>query len=501
MNPNNLGLLVPDLFEIGGRIYAGRQNQDQRPHNVTTAIPKPPRRRKPGFISKQEGPVTTETTDQAETQQLLDDELAAFVDACPTPERKAELLVKIGFYRTELAKQANMLADVDENLATEVAEEWFAAGDEPLKRAIWNSAAGSEEIPLRKQAPIPAPEQALAKMVEEALNDNVRAHLLHKIGSYTSEYHNMIHGLYGQPDDRVEAVVEAWLTADPAETQLKKNILDAEMPSSGKRIYAQGVQAGDVVDSLAGNASTYAGSKLHGSETNSDGAIKRTIPHRGSGPGGGSRVGNSKAMPGQTGGESPSPGSGTAGPEGGAPNLQPTTVLRRSGTTGGLGSVAGADGGSGAATVQNDETRGASQWNGKKGKKKVSKSDDDVEYDEIEKADFIADLMKIAPDEMVEAILELDEDDQGAAAEIAADHAADLLAWTAMEVPEEGLAKRDVDASVTEWLMENPDQIQLKKWVTEALASAEEIPLDLAQAIIDWEPEVTSRVSVRRDAA
>jgi hypothetical protein len=444
----------------------------------------------------------TTATEQAETQQLLDGELAAFVDACTTPERKAEVLVKLGFYDVELKKQEALLANVDDELAQQAAEEWFAQGDEDLKRALWNSRAGSVEIPLRKVAPVPEPELALAKMLEEQTSDSAKAHFLHKVSSYTTEMHNMITGLQGQPDDRVEAVVHAWLTCDPGDMQLKKNILDAEMPPSGKRMYGQGVQTqtSDPVTEYAGNASTHAGRKLGGSETNSDGAIKRTIPKGPAGEGSGRRVGTARAMPHQEDGETPHPGSGTAGPDGGSANVQPETVIRRKGATGGLGSVAGAEHASGVPTVANDGTHKASQWG--KGKKKVGKSadqydDDDEDDAEAQKAEFVTGLLKIAPDEMIAAILELDEDDQEVAAGVAANHAADLLAWTD-QLSENGLAKRDLDASVAEWLAEDPDQAQLKIWVAEALATAEEIPLELAKAIMDWTPQ--PRVSVRREA-
>jgi hypothetical protein len=68
-------------------------------------------------------------------------------------------------------------------------------------------------------------------------------------------------------------------------------------------------------------------------------------------------------------------------------------------------------------------------------------------------------------------------------------------------VARERSRQRAIDASVEEWLMEDVDQITLKKWVTEALATAEEIPLELARAIIEWEPQVQKRVQVRREAA
>jgi hypothetical protein len=88
------------------------------------------------------------------------------------------------------------------------------------------------------------------------------------------------------------------------------------------------------------------------------------------------------------------------------------------------GSVAGSESAPGKETVENDATSGERQWSETSGgkKKKAQKQSG------AEKAEFIADLLKIAPAEMIEAILELPEEDQEAAAEVAADHAADLLA-------------------------------------------------------------------------
>jgi hypothetical protein len=483
---SHAGLLIPDVAEIGGRVLLNQEQTDSPiKRRVRAATPKPRRTGPPGPVTKQERAMAV---DPAEIQATLDGELAKFVEAAGSPERKAEILIKIGFYRQELAKQADMLATVDDDLAAEVAEQWFAEGDELLKRAVWNSSAGAEEIPLRKQAPVPEAEQALAKMVDNCIDDTKRAHLLHKIGNYTREMNDLIGALYGQPDERVDAAMTAWLTADPAETELKKNVLTAGMPASGRRIYADGVDGdGDPVCEVIGNAPSHAGAELDGSETGSDQAIRRTIPRRSSSEGAGKRVRGSSPAPNQRDGETPDPGSGPN--DTGDGGVDPD-IIRRKGTTGGLGSVRGSESGSGVATVTNDDTNGPSQWsNGKKKKKGEAAA----------KAEFVEDLMKIAPDEMIEAILELDEDDQDLAAGAAANHAADLLAWSG-QLPQQGLAKRALDTSVTEWLEAEPDQIQLKKWVAEALATAEEIPIDLGQAIMDWEP-ARSPVIVRREAA
>jgi len=219
------------------------------------------------------------------------------------------LLVKIGFYRQELAKQAETLSAVDEGLVNEVIEAWFAEGDTLLKRAIWNAAVGSEEIPMAKQDPVPEPEQALAKMVDDAPDDARKAHILHKIASYTREVHDMVAALDGQSKDRIEVVVKAWLEADSGDAELRKNILDAEMGRAGHRIYGEGVQSGDVVDQVMGNASTHVGKEMDGSEHNADQSIKRTVPQRPTGEGAGKHERGNLAAPNQREGESPSIGS------------------------------------------------------------------------------------------------------------------------------------------------------------------------------------------------
>src|SRR4051812_16619171 len=401
-----------------------------------------------------------------ELQDTLDGELAKFVSDAKTPERQAEILWKVGFYRTELAKQADLLASVDEDLAAQVAQEWFASGDELLKRAVWNSVAGSEEIELRKEAPIPRAEEALAKMVSDAPTDLAKAHLLHKIGHYTTEFHQLVDALDGQPEDRIEAVVKAWLEADKGELLLKSNILDAEMPRSGKRIYGQGVKAGDVVREYDGNASTYADTKLQGSQNtpyDEGKGITRSVPHPSKREGGGKRVSGSKPAPGQDEAKVVNPGSGpTSGAkgwgEGSARTTRPETVISRRGTTGGLGSISGVEGGEGANTVEQDDTFGSGQWTEGKGNRgpqqKVARPK--RKDSENEKAEFISDLMKLMPDEMVEAVLQLESvEDQQAACEVAADHAADLLAWCE-QLPEDGLAKRDINVEVESWLLEDP---------------------------------------------
>ena len=126
-------------------------------------------------------------TDAAAQQAAQEGALAAYLDAIPSLSDRATALVKIGIYRQDLAKQAPMLAEVDEDLAAAVVSEWFEAGDADLKRLVFNAGAGSEEIGLAKIAPLSDAELALEKLIAEAVSPNARAHLLQKMGAYASQ--------------------------------------------------------------------------------------------------------------------------------------------------------------------------------------------------------------------------------------------------------------------------------------------------------------------------
>jgi hypothetical protein len=153
-------------------------------------------------------------------------------------------------------------------------------------------------------------------------------------------------------------------------------------------------------------------------------------------------------------------------------------VISRKGTTGGLGSVRGADGGEDAGGIDakgdHDDDDNAIDTRGKKKKPAMDKN-----------GELAVELVKIAPQPMVAALAELSQADQVEVCQLAAQDAADLMAWSAQTG--EQLAKAELDSAVADWLAMDPDTIQLKKWVAEALATAEEIPIGLAKAIMAYE--------------
>lgn len=422
----------------------------------------------------------SDTTTSPEAMQLaLETELAKMIDALATPELKASTLIKAGFFRDELRKMAPMMRDLDEEMQSEVMNEWFAGGDSDIKRLVFNVMAGTEEIPLTKRAEPGVGEAALAKMVEEAPDDQTRGHLLIKMGKYRTEAQAGLLAIADKPAEERDVLIKSWIETG-GDSDLKKNILDAEMTSDAKRIYGTGVQADQVVTQTAGNASSAVGRQLGGSETNSDTRIARTIPRAPTGAGAGNRMGNA-VMPAGKGGESPNPGSGPN--DGGGGEVRPTTLIRRTTTTGGLGNVAGGD--TPDKTVKNGD--GKTDPKRKKAWKKGEK-----DWDDAKKIELAQDLVKHAPEPMVAAMTELDEDTQVAVAQIASVHGADLIAFSGMIDPTK-LAKRDLDTQIAAWLTADPNLLDLKKWVAEALMTAEEIPMDLGKAIMEWKPSVAAR--------
>lgn len=469
-------MMADDVAVVGGRLIQNRDPKKPRKPRialipvhtgaVTSRIGMP----RGQTVFKQEKSDMTEAATIEANRSAMENELAAMLDAEPNPERRAIMLHKVGVFQQELRKMAPMLANVDDELRELVLTEWFDGGEALLKRLVWNAEAGEEEIPLAKRAEPSAGEAALAKMLEEAPSDEARAHLLHKITVHTSDLRNGIAAIADQSDEKKAALAKTWIEA--GDSELKKNILDAEMNRDGKRLYGTGVQADQVVEQTAGNASSHVGSQMRGSETNSDQRIGRTIPRMPTGAGAGARVGN-VVMPGGKGGESPNPGSGPN--DGGGGEVRPATLIRRTGTTGGLGNSQGADT-AGKKVTEVDPK--------KKKKKLVEKVEGP--WDDARKAELGGALFKIAPDGMIEIMGELKEDEQVAVVELAGWHAADLVVWN--HGNGETLAKRDLDASIATWLGADPNTTQLKQWVAEALMTSEDIPLELGKAIMAWKP-------------
>jgi hypothetical protein len=436
-------------------------------------------------VVKQEVTVTERTQTASEVQATLDAALAAYIDEhYKTPETKAGALIKIGIYRQDLSKQAPLLANIDDEMSDAVMTQWFAEGDGELKRLIFNAAAGGEEIPLAKAAPIPEPELALAKAVDDQPDGPRRAHVVQKIGIYTRDLANLVNQSVEQPQERRDALIKAWLEVDPGEMQLKKNVLDAEMTRTGRKIYGEGVKADQVVEGSHGKSSTDVGSGIGDSKSGADQSIARSLPKA---PKGTLGVMN---MPGQASASTANPGSGSDDTGGGA--IKPT-IVRRKTTTGGLGSVAGSDTAGRRMTTQQDDKSdvGRRKADAKKGRSRW------MGMDKIERA---TELLKIASDDFMAALEAIqDEDQQAVVAEVAGAHCADLAEFSAQRAIT--LQKRDMDQAIAEWLGEDPDAIPMKKFVAEALGTAEEIPLEMAKAIMEWEPpKAAPSFRVRRAA-
>lgn len=465
------GLLADDVLMVGARIY-----------NSSERTPRPKKLRSPKlasvfrtrhatstFISKQEPAVTTPTKE--EMRLLVDATLMKFVEDAKSPEDKAEILIKIRTYSQEYDNQQPLLTDVDPTLRESVIGEWFAQGHAELKKAIVNARTGEQTQVMAKIAPIPAPEEALAKMVAEAPNDDARSHILSKIGSLTRQVVAGLEVIENEPEEKKTEMLKGWIQADPPDAEMRKNILNAEMNRRGKNLYGEGVETGKVVDRVIGNASSHASSKLGGSQGDTPG-VAATVPHPSSGEGAGARASNAVMPTGSGGAESPNPGSGPT--DTGEAGITPTTLIRRRGATGGLGNSVGAQG-NGSRVTEPDAAS--------KRKKKAM----------ADKAELIADLVKVAPDGMIEWLGTLAKEDQVTQCAIAGDHAADLIAWSNLIDPEK-LRKSALDAEVATWLAEDPKTVAMKKWTAEALATGEAIPIELANSILSWEPKVTVRV-------
>lgn len=487
-----VGLFADDAATIGARIF-NNKNPDGTPRKKRASLVNPTM--PTGAIAKQETTMTTQTETPAEVQVRLDTDLAKLIDAFATPELKATALVKIGKFRTELSKMAPAIRDLTEAQQQAHVTEWLEAGDVELRRGVWNAMAGADEIPLAKRREPSKGELALAKMLSEAPNDTMKGQIMQKVSTYRRELEFGLVAMKGKPDAEVDDAIKAWVAGDTgADSEMKKNILDAEMNRDGRRLYGIGVQADNVVGSVIGNASSHAGSQLQGSETNSDQRIRRTIPTAPKGAGEGSKVpGSDGIMPDGKGGEAVNPGSGgnDKGDPGGSA-VRPATLITRRGTTGGLGNSQGSD--TAGKKVTGDDT----------GKGKKKKRPGAGKWDAAAKSELAGDLLKAAPDAMVLELGKLEPAHQVEVMDQATDQSANLISWAATLPTPDKLVKRDVNAAIAEWLSEDPKTVQMKKWVAEALATSEDIPLELAKDIMAWTPPAaaaaTGAVRVRQAA-
>jgi hypothetical protein len=416
--------------------------------------------------------MTTNNPKPEEVQAGLDAALLKFYNAQPTPEKKAELLIKIGSYQVDLAKYGPMLADADEAMAHGILDEWIASGDGELKKALINQAQGAEEFPLLKFVPPEeGPEFELAKMYQAATSPAGQAAVLQKIGVYGQQVQTILDRAeaLGVAQADIDTAVQNWVNAgDGSHLAMKKAVAaDAQARATARA----SVGENEAVKTKIGNAPSHVGSQMGN-------PADRTYVPRSTGEGSGPREAGRIAAPGQDNGESPTPGSGT--PEG---QVNPSIKIRRKGTTGNMGSVAGGDAadGGGTSDAGSDGTL--------KGKKKKK-----AEMDKT--GDLATELVKFLPDAMIGELAKLSPENQVEVCQQAAGQAADLMAWSIQQDPDK-MEKAALSEAVTSWLQAEPDTLAMKKWVAEALATAEEIPLSLAKTIMEWEPPSTLRVRAR----
>jgi hypothetical protein len=482
-----VSLVGGDAVEAGARAF---MNTPDQPHLRPPRQPRQPRMTP--SLGKQEHLVATSNPSPEEVQASLDTALARFIDQQPTPERKAEVLIKIGSYQFELSKYAPMLAEADPDIARETLEVWFAEGDRELKKALVNAGTGTEDFPLLKSAPAEGPEVELARMVDAAETPERRAALLQKMTFYGTQLNEMLDrgALLKIDPASIEAAIADWIASgdDHSHQPMKKALADAA--TEARRQAAMDVGENEAVKFKVGNASSAAAAQLSGQND-------RTYVPRSTGAGAGARMSGAQPAPNQTG------ETGVAGSSGpndtGDGGVKPAITIRRATTTGGVGSVAGApdnvrmDTGNDIISGGNGKSDDLDPKTGKP-RKKPAKMD--------KTGDLGIELIKIAPQPMVEALSKMSPDAQVDLCELAAQNAADLMAWSTQQDPAT-LQKSALDAAIRDWLQEDPSPatVQLKKWVAEALASAEEIPLGLGKAIMAWDSPAVTRVTVRRARA
>ncbi len=473
-----VSFIVPDVAEAGAKIWGDQPSDETDPKppgsprsQATGLHVRKPRQpgAGPSTLGKMEYSVNVTNPRPGEIQAGLDATLAKFVDDQPDPIRRAEVLIKIGQYQVELSKYAPMLRDADTETATEALRTWFDAGDGAIKAALVNSASGSEAFVLQKSAPATeGPDFDLARMLDAVPAGNARAGLLQKMAFYGAQLNEMTgRGVLLKIDpDVIDASVADWIEAgDGSHRALKKALADVDRMARHEAMTHIGED--EACDEMAGNAATHAASKLSGQN-------ERSYGRRSTGEGAGPHMRGSSA-PGTANDDDPASSSGPN--DTGEGELHVEATIRRKGSTGGHGTVTPEEH---AVSEANDNARG--------GKKKPKKPAMD------KNGDLAVELVKIAPEAMVAALSELDADDQVEVCQLAAADAADLMAWSVQTG--DRLQKSALDGAVADWLLGDPDTFQLKKWVAEALATAEEIPLALAKAIMAFEPPAP--VQVRR---
>jgi hypothetical protein len=106
------------------------------------------------------------------------------------------------------------------------------------------------------------------------------------------------------------------------------------------------------------------------------------------------------------------------------------------------------------------------------------------------KVTLAVELVKIAPDAMIDVLTKLAPADKVAMLTKAERYAADLMAFID-GAREAGLSKRDISRSVSEWM--RGGDVLTKKFTAEALAGAGQIPLQLGNMVLAWEGRSAGR--------
>lgn len=473
-----VALTAPDAVELGAKFW---NNQTKPPPSGAHRRPRSNLPPSVPPLGKKDLTVNTGSSAPADLQSALDRHLGAYVDSFADPLQKAAALIKIGNYSQELARYQSVLTKADPEVAEEAITAWIAAGDGELKKMLYNAITGSEELTLAKGQTDDSADMVLTKRLDALPDDRARMRTIQHIGTYTNQLGMLLSKAASlqMPDEEVESLIKAWIdNGDRSHAELKGEIVqldrEARLQKKAGAIYGDGVgmKEAQLVDDTAGNAASHTGSKLGATGVNEP---HKSVPNRSNGEGAGSRLRGAMTPPGMRSRGTPMPGSGPTDTGDGGASVEASVT--RAGTTGGLGSV---DIDDHPMTEGND-----SQIDPKTGKRRKKVMD--------KGADLALELTKIIPDAMVVALSKCAPEVQIEVMKEAAQHGADLMAWSAEE-PVDQMQKAALSAAVSQWLSADPESLALKKWTAEALGSAEEIPLSLARAIMAWAPPAAPRL-------
>ena len=488
-----VAMAADDAVLIGQRL---RNSQDDS---------NPPKRRRlnpsanpaSGQILKQEINMTNVAQSPEDVQAAMDAELTKLLDGRVSPEEKAQMLIKMTIYRQDVERMAPTLRVIDPDLAEEAISQWIDEGDGLLKQAVFNSFAGSEEIVLRKAADEKPGDVELAEYLLKLPDDVTRNKQLIKISQYRAQYESILGNLAKMsPDERFQSLEEWYQGDNGSDASLKRAVVksyDAHM------IYGDGMAPENPVREIMGNASTYAGKAIPGSDGSPDQGGRRMLPKVPTGEGEGRQaMGASGGVP--MGGRSSSTdvSSGPNDAPNGGGNTKPKARIRRKGATGGLGSDNDPWESKPSLVGNQDDYDAAMRGRDRRMMTHMDGGGMSANEDAW-KSEALGVLVENMDEDWLDVMSKLEPEDRVAVMEAALVHTADLVAWSENSNPD-ALQKSTLDSAVSEWLTSDPDSVGLKQFVAEALATAGEIPLSLGKAIMGYTPPA-ERFRLRRHAA